>query len=450
MKWGILPLMIDDTIAAIATANGDGAISIVRISGKDAYLVANKIFSGDVHSFSTHTAHLGRIRDVDGSTIDEVLLLVMEEGKSFTGESSVEIMCHGGQFITSKVLARVLSAGARAAGPGEFSFRAYRNGKLDLIQAEAIASLIAAKSEAAIKTAEKQLRGELSIRIKDLQRSITDICAIIEAWVDYPEEGLEFATSDEMQEMVQTQITKIERLSNSFHEGRIISSGISLCLLGAPNVGKSSLMNALLREDRAIVTEIAGTTRDVLQEEMLLGSLTFRLIDTAGIRNTDEIIEKEGIRRSKLQANSADLVLILLDATRELSDDEKSLIEAYPKALLVYNKIDQAEKRANELCISAKTGEGIDDLKMMIEKIVLSGLKRDPNDSIITKERHYQALLLALSSLKQVQEGLKNSISPEFLALDLRASLKELASIIGTNVTEDILSAIFSKFCVGK
>lgn len=442
--------MFTDTIAAIATPVGEGAISIIRISGPNAYEIANKIFSGNVLSYTSHTAHLGKILAEDGAIIDEVLLLVMEKGRSFTGERSVEIMCHGGSFITQKVLARVLEAGAKAAGPGEFSLRAFRNGNVDLAQAEAIASLIAAKNDAAIQAAGKQLSGELSIRIKDLQQSIADIAAIIEAWVDYPEEGIEYATTQEMKEMLESVLEKIETLRGSFHEGKLIADGISLCLLGAPNVGKSSLMNALLRDDRAIVTEIAGTTRDVLQEEMRLGDLSFRVIDTAGVRETDEVIEQEGIRRTMLAANEADLIVILLDASREITDEENQLMEKHPEALIVHNKMDMAKAKPTGICISAKHKTGLDDLKSEIEKQVFSGIVKHSDVPLITKERHFLALQEAKKSVQAVYQGLDGELSPEFLAFDLRSALKELATIIGTNVTEDILGAIFSKFCVGK
>ena len=288
-----------DTIAAIATPMGEGAIGIIRISGKEAFAVANRVFSGNVPSYASHTAHFGKILSASGEVIDEGLLLCMHEGRSYTGEASVEIMCHGGVFVTQAVLARVLEAGARAAGPGEFSLRAFRNGRIDLAQAEAVQALIAAKNADALRAAKDQLQGRLSVLVKDLQARLTDITAILEAWVDYPEEGLEFATDEEILSMLQESLDRLQALSDSFHDGARLQGGATLCLLGAPNVGKSSLMNALLDQDRAIVTEIAGTTRDLLCEEVRIGGVAFRLIDTAGIRETTEIVEQEGIRRSK-------------------------------------------------------------------------------------------------------------------------------------------------------
>jgi tRNA modification GTPase len=444
--------MRQETIAAIATAPGEGAISIIRVSGKDAFEIVNKIFTGNIFSYASHTAHFGRILATDGSIIDEVLLLVMHEGRSFTGEASIEINCHGGSFITRKVLARVLEAGAKAAMPGEFSYRAYKNKKIDLAQAEAIQELIHAKNELALKSASDQLQGRLSILVKDLQKCITDITAIIEAWVDYPEEGLEFATESEIVEMLETTKEKMRRLKETFYDGASFNKGLTLCLLGAPNVGKSSLMNALLDEDRAIVTSIAGTTRDLLSEELLIEGMPFRLLDTAGIRETEEVIEKEGILRSKKAAEKADLVLILLDLSREITKEELELIDAYPDAILVWNKKDLPHKKPsiNGIFISAKEKIDVDHLKKMIKEKVWNKTHIDKDQVIITKERHFKALNDAIESLDKVLEGFETGISPEFLAFDLRQSLKALSEIIGTNVCEDILGAIFAKFCVGK
>jgi tRNA modification GTPase len=444
--------MRDDTIAAIATAPGEGAISIIRISGKNAFSIAGEIFSGDVNSYASHTAHLGKIFSKSGLVIDEVLLLVMHEGKSYTGEASVEIMCHGGSFITQKVLARVLEAGARAAGPGEFSLRAFKNNRIDLAQAEAVQELIAAKNEQALQAASDQLQGRLSILIKELQKCLTDITAIIEAWVDYPEEGLEFASESELLEMLTSAKEKMIRLAHTFHDGALLNVGKSICLLGAPNVGKSSLMNALLEQERAIVTPIAGTTRDILHEELRIEGIPFQLFDTAGIRETEEVIEMEGIARSQTTAKNSDLVLVLLDITRKLTSDEEALLHNYPNALIVWNKADlpHSPQERKGIKISAKCKIGLDDLKQEIIKRIKNHQVIDKEQITLTKERHFAALNEAINSIQLVLSGFENQISPEFLAFDLRQSLKALGSIIGTNVTEDILGAIFAKFCVGK
>ncbi len=438
-----------DTIAAIATAPGEGAISIIRISGKDAFEIADAIFSGNVLTYPSHTAHLGRILSKSGAMIDEVLLLVMREGRSYTGEASVEIMCHGGSFITQKVLARVLEAGARGAEPGEFSLRAFRNNRIDLAQAEAIQSLIMAKNELALQAASDQLQGRLSILIKDIQVSLTDITSIIEAWVDYPEEGLEFASEEELFEMLLIIKQKMSKLANTFHDGALLQRGSTLCLLGAPNVGKSSLMNALLDQDRAIVTNIPGTTRDLLHEELLIQGMPFRLFDTAGVRDTEEVIEKEGILRSKQAADQADLVMILLDVTREISPDEELLMQTYPNALIIWNKVDLAPPQSFGIAVSAKCKTGLDALKQEIIRRTWKDKLLDKDQITLTKERHFSLIQEAINVVNTVMNGL-GTISPEFLAFDLRCALRALSGIIGTNVTEDILGAIFAKFCVGK
>ena len=441
------------TIAAVATPPGDGGVAIIRISGESALAVANKIFSKDVTRLASHTLHFGKVITSASEVIDEVLLAVMLGPKSYTGEDTVEIHCHGGSYITKKVLARALEAGAHSAAPGEFTMRAYLNGKIDLIQAEAVQALIAAKGERALKEAEKQLEGSLSIRIKELQKMLCDITAIIEAWVDYPEEGLEFASHSEMQDMLLAVIEKIETLLATFHDGKRMTHAINLCLLGSPNVGKSSLMNRLVGKERAIVTHIAGTTRDLLEEEIEIAGLTFRLMDTAGIRHTEEIIEQEGIRRSKKAAEDADLILYIIDATSQ----ETPNLDALPtdKLLLICNKTDLLSKKAtlpypNVYYLSAKTGDGIEALKQAIVESVLTSGASDKEAVTLTQERHYQAINKALKHLEETSRGFNQGISPEFLAFDLRSALKELGKVIGQDITEEILGSIFSKFCVGK
>lgn len=440
------------TIAAICTAPGSGGIAVIRISGPDAFTVTNKIFSSDVTKFASHTAHLGHILDENRANLDEVLVLVMHKGRSYTGDETVEIMCHGGAFITQKVLQRVFSAGAIAAGPGEFTLRAFQNGQIDLAQAEAVQELIGAKSELALKAAERQLDGALSIRIKDLQKSLTDVIAILEAWVDYPEEGLEFATLSEIIEMLGVINEKIGYLMDTFHDGKIVANGVSLCLLGSPNVGKSSLLNALLQNDRAIVTPIAGTTRDLLNEPLSFGGLHFTITDTAGIRDTEEVIEKEGIRRSVKAANESDVVIIILDVTKPLSEEERSLLRQFPNAICVLNKIDlpHTPSTLKGIPLSAKESTGIEDLKNAILNHVTKNEISLNSEVIITKERHFLALENARDGIIKSIMGLQTEISPEFLVFDLRLSLRELSSIIGIDVTDEILGAIFSKFCVGK
>ncbi len=446
--------MNQDTIAAVATAPGEGAIAVIRISGRGAFHVASQIFSRPIWDFKTHTAHYGNILKADGGVLDNVLLLVMKGPHSYTGEDSVEISCHGGQLVTRRVLERIFEAGARPAQPGEFSLRAFLNGKLDLAQAEAVQALIAAKSEMALEMAERQLQGALSEKIAQFQKELTDVAAILEAWVDFPEEGLEFASMDEILKTLENTSMNMEKLRASFQDGKMLHEGLSLCLLGSPNVGKSSLMNALLGKERAIVTDIPGTTRDLLEEDLKLGSLHFKLVDTAGVRETEEVIEQEGIRRTQMAMKEADLVLLLLDASRPLSDQDRALMKEAPreKTLFVWNKVDLSapSEKFDALSISAKKKMGLEELKAAIHQIVWKRGLPSKEEVLITNLRHYQALSEAISACQAVMTGLRSGISAEFVASDMRSALNELGKIIGTNVTEDILGAIFSKFCLGK
>jgi len=443
-----------DTIAALATPAGEGAIAVIRISGTRALDVAQEIFLGPVKSYKTHTAHYGKIVSAKGDTIDSVLLLVMKGPRSYTGEDTVEISCHGGSLIVRRVLERIFEAGARPARAGEFSLQAFLNGKIDLAQAEAVQQLIASKSEIALENAEKQLAGDLSKKIKAFQNDLADIAAILEAWVDFPEEGLEFAHFDDLVQRLERILSPMKKLANTFHEGKILHEGICLCLLGAPNVGKSSLMNALLGKERAIVTEIAGTTRDLLEEDLRLSGLHFRLIDTAGVRQTEEIVEQEGIRRSKQAMQEADLILLLLDASRELQSEDLELLELAPKdkTIVVWNKIDlsPASKQIEGIAISAKERIGLDALKEAIDRTIWKVGPPSKDEIAITKLRHKEALEKAIDSIQTVVDGLNARVSAEFVASDMRYALNELGTIIGTNVGEDILTSIFSQFCLGK
>lgn len=447
-----------ETIAAIATPPGEGGVAVIRISGDNALGVAEKIFSGPIRSYQTHTAHFGKVLDLDGNAIDEALALVMISPRSYTGEDTVEIHCHGGSLISQKVLNVILNAGARAAQPGEFTFKAFINGKLDLAQAEAVQQLIGAKNNLAMQMAKEQLQGKVSKQILHFQKTLVDIAAILEAWVDFPEEDLEFASMEEVVDHLTELKLLMEKLLGTFHDGKIVNHGISLCLAGPPNVGKSSLMNALLGKDRAIVTEIAGTTRDLLEEDMKLGNLHFRLIDTAGIRDTSEIVEKEGIRRSKEAMQQADLILLVLDATKGICKEAKALIASSPKekTLLIWNKIDLPHttiiptELPFSIAVSAQEGTGLEDLHNQIDKLIWRNGPPSKDEVVITSLRHKQALANATQALETLIDGLKTGISPEFVSSDMRKVLTELGTIIGTNITEDVLSAIFSKFCIGK
>ncbi|MFA6916424.1 MAG: tRNA uridine-5-carboxymethylaminomethyl(34) synthesis GTPase MnmE [Parachlamydiales bacterium] len=447
-----------EAIAAIATPLGEGGVAIIRISGTNALDVAANVFSGPVHSYKSHTAHYGKILNAKGEKVDDVLILVFRAPRSYTGENTVEIHCHGGSIITRKVLETVLAAGARAAAPGEFTFRAFINGKLDLAQAEAVQEVICAKNERALDAAEAHLEGRLSTKVKEFQHTLTHIAAILEAWVDFPEEGIEFATMDEIIQSLQDAALSMQKLLDTFHDGRIVHEGLSLCLIGCPNVGKSSLMNALLERSRAIVSDIPGTTRDLVEDHMRISGLNFKLVDTAGIRETSEVIEQEGIRRSRHALEKADVALLVLDSSRELHQDDLHLIELAQgkNTIAVWNKTDLSSQYIQTLPfnlsiqVSAVSGKGIEELKKLIDQAVWERGPPDKDEILITNIRHKEALDASIEACLAVAEGLQNGVSPEFLAIDMRTALISLGRIIGTDITEDVLTAIFSKFCIGK
>jgi tRNA modification GTPase len=452
------PYYPGETIAAIATPQGEGGVAIIRISGDQALEVASKVFSGPIFNYRSHTAHYGQIHNQSGEHIDDVLVLVMLGKRSYTGENTVEIHCHGGGLITRRVLEVVLAAGARAALPGEFTFKAFMNGKIDLTQAEAVQELICAKNEKALDAAESQLKGSLSKRVLHFQSCLTQTAAILEAWVDFPEEGLEFATIEEIDNDLDKTAIEMEKLVNSFHNGKILHDGLSVCLIGCPNVGKSSLMNALLDKDRAIVSPIPGTTRDILEDHLRLNGLHLKLSDTAGIREANESIEQEGIRRSLKAMQEADLILLVLDAHKGLDEEDCYLLKQVPlnKTIVIWNKMDLHPENLPSLEVpflvhlSAKEKIGLEELHQAIDAIIWQDGPPSKEEILITNVRHKESLVESIDALRRVQTGLKNQISPEFLTLDMRQALSELGKIMGTNISEDILSAIFSKFCIGK
>lgn len=448
-----------ETIAAIVTPMGQGAVGIVRISGDRSLEIASKICRCGAEEFKNHHAHFRRFYSQGEYAFDEGIVLFMKAPNSFTGEDVVELQGHGGTTVMRRLLQACFDHGARMSLPGEFSFRAFLNGRLDLAQAEGIASLISSRSEKAAKIAEKQLQGHLSRVIALYHQELIEIAAVLEAWVDFPEEGLEFASTGEICAQIEKIIEQMQVLASTYEDGARLQEGISLCLVGRPNVGKSSLLNALLRQDRAIVTEIAGTTRDVLQEDMTLGTIPIRLIDTAGIRECDELIEKEGIRRSWQRVKEADLVLCLLDGTTGLMQEDLDILEQLPKAstLVLWNKIDICPdvipseiQGFGHICISAKTREGLDELSKWVQERFLHHSSVGEDELILMHLRHKEALLQAISYLQEVIEGLFSDRSAELVASDMKEALSALGAIYGGDVTEDVLTAIFSKFCIGK
>jgi tRNA modification GTPase len=446
----------EDTITAISTPIGQGAISIVRLSGKKACFILDRIFSKDVKKLKAKTTYLGNILNEKNELIDKVVVIINKAPNSYTAEDLVEIHCHGGRLITQKVLDNVLKNGARCANPGEFTMRAYLNRKLDLIQAMSVQDLISAKNELALKAAKDQLEGKLSLEIKAFQKDLIFCLAMIEANLDFPEEEIDPKSLKEAKNRLDNTLVKMQKLSNTFDNGKVIKDGLSLCIIGKVNVGKSSLMNALLKKNRAIITDIAGTTRDVLKEDIKINDMNYELIDTAGIRKTSCLIEKEGIKRSNLESKNADIILLVLDSSKDLTKEDNDLIENLDskKSIIIWNKIDlknpeQKLNYNNIVKISAKENKHLDSLYKAIEKISLNS-KISKDQVILTHKRHKNALDQGIEFLKEAISNLKNNHPLEIIAIDLRSSLKELNKIIGFDITEDVISTIFSNFCIGK
>ena len=448
--------MNNDTICALATGGGISAIALIRISGKETINIVNKIFSKDLSKKETHTVHFGNIID-NKNIIDEVVITLFHKNQSFTGEETVEISCHGSKYIQNKILELLINNGVRMANPGEYTMRAFQNGKLDLSQAESVADLIEAESEAAHKTAIQHLRGGFSKKLKLLRQKLIDFASLIELELDFSEEDVEFADRTQLNKLLEELKTEISSLINSFKIGNVIKNGIPVAILGAPNVGKSTLLNRLLNEEKAIVSDIAGTTRDSIEDEIIIKGYNFRFIDTAGIRKTDDTIENLGIDRSIAHAKKSSIIIYLLDASEDI-DNQISNINNLPKKdqskiIKVVNKIDLNNeiKSINNGClhISAKENIGIDELKNKIFDFTnINAL--DNNNTIVTNQRHYEQLKKTLNELEIVIEGLGNELSSDLLAINIKQSLFHLGLITGEVSTDDLLSNIFGKFCIGK
>lgn len=450
---------LTETIAALATPPGNGGIAILRISGIDAFRIGLSLVRTTL-SLESHQAKLVTLMSREGKPFDKALLLPFKAPRSFTGEDTIEFHCHGGQLLARHVLHALVQEGARIALPGEFTFRAFINNKIDLTQAEAIQDLIHAQNETALKVAEEQLEGRLSKEISSMQQEGSRLAAIFEAWVDFPEEDLEFAPLEEVLTQLKKLESRVEALLASYHDGKLIHDGVSICLLGAPNVGKSSLMNALLGKDRAIVSHIAGTTRDVVEDDLRLDGLHCRLIDTAGIRETEEIIEGEGVKRSLKAMKRADLVFIVLDASRPHESYGEQLLKeaAQSRVCLIWNKMDLLDSKDGlphynvqaTVHVSAKSGQGLDELKQAVHRVLWNGKASHRDEVMIMNARHKESLVRAEEALQKVIHGLEEGVSPEFVAFDMREFLLHLGSVIGRDVTEDILTQVFSQFCIGK
>ena len=456
----------NDTIAAISTPVGQGGIGIVRISGPLSFAIADRVFRPKKAGHPSTARHASLlyghiISTADNSILDEALLAVMRSPNSYTKEDVVEINCHGGMISVRKTLEAVLAQGARLADPGEFTKRAFLNGRINLTQAEAVFDVISARTEESMRIALEQLQGGLSEKLRDIREKLINTCAFAEAYIDFPEDGIETGTALQFRGQL-TEIKKeIDDLSNTFQEARFFRDGLSVAIVGRPNVGKSSLLNLLLNKERAIVTDLPGTTRDLIEDYLNINGLPIRIMDTAGIRNSEELVEKEGIRRSINAINNADFVIALMDGSEPLKKDDFQLMELISgkKAVVVINKSDLpvklsldaiAKKGREYLRLSALSGEGIDALKSLIFNSNLRNWNEEREGVVVSNIRHKTALDKASSSL-ETAIGLLSSDQPlEFFSIELRDTLDNLGEITGMVTTEDILDKIFSTFCIGK
>jgi tRNA modification GTPase len=465
-----------ETIAAVSTPVGEGGIGIVRLSGPDALSIADRIFvsrdGGRPSEFATYTVHYGivadgaRKRPVKRSrpkAIDEVLLTVMRSPKSYTREDIVEINCHGGAQAVRRVLDTVLKSGARMAEPGEFTRRAFLNGRIDLSQAEAVLDVIRAKTEGAMKVAMHQLEGGLSARVEGIRSAVIDIASHIEASIDFPDEGLEPAVEKELSKLAGAAVDSIRELIGTYASGAVLREGVLAIICGKPNAGKSSLMNLLLKRDRVIVSPIPGTTRDAVEETINLRGIPIRLVDTAGIARTDDILGREGIKKSRRYLELADLVILVLDGSRAFDDDDRSLIKLIreKKTVAVVNKCDLPKrfnvklapglpKGVKPIRISVKTGSNIGKLEDAIAEAVWSGGIVQGESAVVSNARHKELLDKALDDMLSVKRSIKEGLSPELISVYLNDAIRDLGLITGKSVSDDILDRIFERFCVGK
>ena len=454
-----------EPIAALATAPGIGAIAVIRVSGEGAIELTNRFFRGkELTQQPSHSAHFGTLRNADGSIIDEVIITIFRAPTSFTKEDVVEISCHGSEFIVQQILHRLVQEGARLARPGEFTQRAFLNGQFDLVQAEAVADLIASDSNASHRAALTQLRGGFSKQLKDLRQQLIDFVALVELELDFGEEDVEFAQRDRLRQLMLDIRRVLHPLIDSFSTGNAIKNGVSTVIVGKPNAGKSTLLNALLNEEKAIVSDIPGTTRDVIEDELFIDGIRFRLIDTAGLRQATDQIEAIGIERTQQKMRDAALIVYLFDGK---GIDPAQLAEAIEEIrvlekpyILVGNKLDALtdarQQFLNEVAgepivwISAAQQTHIDALKAALSARVRRDSAVQTGSAVVTSARHYEHLKGTDDALTRAVTGLDNHVTPDWLAMDLRVSLQHLGELTGEITTDDLLNSIFSKFCIGK
>lgn len=452
--------MLQDTIVALATAQGISAIAVIRLSGKNSILLVDEVFKGKrLADQPSHTIHFGVLQDGE-KLIDEVLVSVFKEPNSFTKENSVEISCHGSPVIVKEIVKLLLKHGARLADPGEFTKRAFMNGRFDLAQAEAVADLINAETDNARQAALNQMRGGFSKEINDLREELIHFASLIELELDFGEEDVEFAKREDLRDLIVKIQGYLKSLMDSFDQGNVIKNGVPTVIAGKPNAGKSTLLNTLLNEERAIVSEIAGTTRDVIEDEMVLGGINFRFIDTAGLRETQDIIEAMGVERTRERMKKASLIIYMIDLTgtslEEVDREETHLQALGVPYIKVGNKLDKADpalisklQNRDFIFISASNKTNIQDLKeRILSQFQVRTVKT--GDVMVTNMRHFHSLQQTHDALQRVLDGMSQGVTGDFLAMDIRQALHFLGEITGTITTDDLLKNIFSKFCIGK
>ena len=467
-----------ETIIALATPSGMGAIAVIRLSGEDAIHIVDQFFKSKIENKSllsqkTHTIHLGNIIDQE-RFIDEVLVSIFKDPNSYTGENVVEISCHGSLYVQQEIIQLFIKNGVRLANPGEFTLRAFINGKLDLSQAEAVADLIASDSKASHQIAMQQMRGGFSNEIENLRQELMNFASLIELELDFAEEDVEFANRDDFQRLIIKISSVLKRLIESFAYGNVLKNGIPVAIIGEPNVGKSTLLNVLLNEEKAIVSHIAGTTRDAIEDEIIIDGVSYRFIDTAGIRDTKNEIESIGIKKTFEKATQAQVIIYLYDAAiirnkkyelqsqlLELAQieiekiktkfpDKKLIVVANKTDLLYTKEIDMLnEIIKNTLLLSAKNNEGINELKNELTSLANTGVLSN-NQTTVSNSRHFEALNKALKEINNVQKGIDDNLSSDLIAIDIRQALMHLGEITGKVTTEDLLGNIFANFCIGK
>ena len=445
-----------DTICAISSGGGMSAIALIRLSGDKSINVINKIFSKKINPEDSHSVHFGIIKE-NNNILDEVVVTVFAKNKSFTREETVEISCHGSEFIQKKILELLITQGVRIANPGEFTMRAFQNGKIDLSQAESIADLIESDHHASHKNAIQQLRGGFKKKLENLRTNLIDFASLIELELDFSEEDVEFANRDKLKELLRNIKYEVTNLITSFKLGNVIKNGIPVAIIGSPNVGKSTLLNTLLNDEKAIVSDIAGTTRDAIEDELIIEGQKFRFIDTAGLRETNDKIEKIGIKKSIQKVSESKIIIHLIDGTKNINQQIKNIDNLnFNNNEIVIRVINKEDLKENDIIddndylhISALKNTGIDKLKNKLISFYKSQ-KSSNNDTIITNVRHYNELKNTLTEINAIIDGLKNNTSSDFLTINIRQALFHLGSITGEVNTDDLLANIFGKFCIGK